>query len=125
MGFSMTLWETARVVQPRRRLRCKERCHTRRRLRFLRSLPVRLSTCAVLPRVFFRDLIRELTCVDLIPDPFVGSGTIGSGLTDLFSREEYKAVNRNAETQPSGGKLLKQVADAVAHEIKPNERTDL
>ena len=67
----------------------------------------------------------SLTRVDLIPDPYIGSGTVGAGLTSLFSRDEFDAVNRAAEAQPSNRKPVKLVADALAHEIRPKERTDL
>lgn len=34
-------------------------------------------------------------------------------------------MNRAAEAQPSNRKPVKQVADVLAHEIRPKERTDL
>ncbi|SPN98572.1 related to sister chromatid cohesion protein [Cephalotrichum gorgonifer] len=61
---------------------------------------------------------------DLMPDPLIGSGTLGAGITDLFNRDEFDAVNRGAEAQPANRKHLKQVADVLLHEIKPKERTD-
>lgn len=65
-----------------------------------------------------------LTFVDLIPDPIIGSGSLGAGLTDLFTRDEFDNVNRSGDAQSSNKKHIKQVADVLLHEIKPKERTD-
>ncbi|PKS07306.1 hypothetical protein jhhlp_005908 [Lomentospora prolificans] len=60
---------------------------------------------------------------DLIPDPIIGSGSLGAGLTDLFTRDEFDTVNRSGDAQTPNRKHIKQVADILLQEIKPKERT--
>ncbi|KAK1507541.1 AT hook domain-containing protein, partial [Colletotrichum tamarilloi] len=62
---------------------------------------------------------------DLIPDPTLGSGSLASSISQMFSSQEFDSLNKEATGQNHnhGMKHLKYAVDHVLHDLKPNQRT--